>query len=68
MVLSPTECAKRYVITNPPFDFGLLPTDQVSMLWVMSVRLFVKNATTATQNTAQCASWGVVCAIFLYQS
>merc|ERR1712060_266288 len=21
--------SKRYVITNPPFDFGLLPTDQV---------------------------------------
>ena len=21
--------AKRYVITNPPYDFGLLPTDQV---------------------------------------
>ena len=31
VVTSPTECAKRYVITNPPFDFGLLPTDQVSM-------------------------------------
>ena len=25
-----TETAKRYVITNPAFDFGLLPTDQVS--------------------------------------
>ena len=24
-----SETAKRYVITNPPFDFGLLPTDQV---------------------------------------
>jgi hypothetical protein len=23
--------SKRYVITNPPFDFGLLPTDQVRM-------------------------------------
>ena len=22
--------SKRYVITNPPYDFGLLPTDQVS--------------------------------------
>merc|ERR1740123_1182717 len=29
VVTSATECAKRYVITNPPFDFGLLPTDQV---------------------------------------
>jgi len=24
--------SKRYVITNPPFDFGLLPTDQVYVL------------------------------------
>jgi potassium large conductance calcium-activated channel subfamily M alpha protein 1 len=23
--------SKRYVITNPPFDFGLLPTDQVRL-------------------------------------
>ena len=29
-VTSVTETAKRYVITNPPFDFSLLPTDQVS--------------------------------------
>merc|ERR1719259_133055 len=29
VVTSITESAKRYVITNPPFDFGLLPTDQV---------------------------------------
>merc|ERR1712107_769941 len=28
-VTSVTETAKRYVITNPPFDFSLLPTDQV---------------------------------------
>merc|ERR1719340_111294 len=27
-----TETAKRYVITNPSFDFGLLPTDQVYVL------------------------------------
>ena len=33
VVTSATECAKRYVITNPPFDFGLLPTDQVSNDW-----------------------------------
>merc|ERR1719479_21282 len=26
IVTSATECAKRYVITNPPFDFGLLPS------------------------------------------
>merc|ERR1719211_603693 len=32
IVTSATECAKRYVITNPPFDFGLLPTDQVYVL------------------------------------
>jgi len=25
-------CTKRYVITNPPFDFGMLPTDQVYVL------------------------------------
>merc|ERR1712029_119368 len=29
IVTNVTETAKRYVITNPPFDFGLLPTDQV---------------------------------------
>ena len=23
--------SKRYVITNPPYDFGLLPTDQVRL-------------------------------------
>ena len=30
VVTTMTETAKRYVITNPAFDFGLLPTDQVS--------------------------------------
>jgi len=29
VVTTMTETAKRYVITNPSFDFGLLPTDQV---------------------------------------
>jgi len=29
IVTSVTETPKRYVITNPSFDFGLLPTDQV---------------------------------------
>ena len=32
VVTTMTETAKRYVITNPSFDFGLLPTDQVSVL------------------------------------
>ena len=27
--------AKRYVIINPPYDFGLLPTDQVSHMGFM---------------------------------
>ena len=31
VVTTMTETAKRYVITNPAFDFGLLPTDQVSV-------------------------------------
>jgi len=32
VVTTMTETAKRYVITNPSFDFGLLPTDQVYVL------------------------------------
>merc|ERR1719189_1530814 len=32
VVTTMTETAKRYVITNPAFDFGLLPTDQVYVL------------------------------------
>jgi len=27
-----TRSSKRYVITNPPFDFGMLPTDQVFVI------------------------------------
>merc|ERR1711892_740004 len=31
--------SKRYVITNPPFDFGLLPTDQVFVLAQLNTKM-----------------------------
>ena len=40
--------SKRYVITNPPFDFGLLPTDQVRLCIVT-----IEKATTEKLKT-QC--------------
>ena len=45
VVTSITESAKRYVITNPPFDFGLLPTDQVRY-FLLKIVLFQTKCST----------------------
>ena len=50
IVTSVTETPKRYVITNPSFDFGLLPTDQVSYALVRITGMSViVTATTFSQ-------------------
>lgn len=44
--------SKRYVITNPPDDFSLLPTDQVIINYriiIHHLRLFISNYSTFSQ-------------------
>ena len=45
-----TETAKRYVITNPSFDFGLLPTDQVSVFYLLHPEFKDKYESVQLQN------------------
>ena len=50
VVTTMTETAKRYVITNPSFDFGLLPTDQVSVFYLLHPEFKDKYESVQLQN------------------